>query len=188
MDLEKLQTLVNDGLSSLQIAQRCGYSGTAVRYWLRKHGLKTRYSAPFKHPRPKCEFCDTSVSRKGDKYCSVKCSRDQQYKRYIDRWKTGLETGNRGKKVLSVSGYIRRYLTEKYSGKCSRCGWAKKNPITNRTPLTIEHIDGNWTNTTETNLDLICPNCHSLTPTYGALNKGYGRSDRYKTNADEADW
>jgi hypothetical protein len=28
----------------------------------------------------------------------------------------------------------------------------------------------------------LCPNCHSLTPTYGFLNKGNGRKKRYKTN------
>ena len=35
----------------------------------------------------------------------------------------------------------------------------------------IHHIDGNHYNNEESNLQLLCPNCHSLTPTFGALNK-----------------
>lgn len=37
--------------------------------------------------------------------------------------------------------------------------------------LQIHHIDGNHYNNEESNLQLLCPNCHSLTPTFGALNK-----------------
>jgi 5-methylcytosine-specific restriction endonuclease McrA len=33
-------------------------------------------------------------------------------------------------------------------------------------------------NHNEKNLNLLCPNCHSLTPTYGSLNKGNGRLKR----------
>jgi hypothetical protein len=28
-------------------------------------------------------------------------------------------------------------------------------------------------------LELLCPNCHSMTTTYGRLNKGSGRSKRH---------
>ncbi|MFW5895280.1 MAG: HNH endonuclease [archaeon] len=48
--------------------------------------------------------------------------------------------------------------------------------------LEIEHIDGNAKNNREENLDLICPNCHSLTSTYKALNSGKGNRDRLKYN------
>ena len=103
-----------------------------------------------------------------------------QYKQYIERWKQGLETGLKGK--YQLSGHIHRYMREKFNNKCSRCGWCKVNPITNKVPLEIEHIDGNYLNNSEDNLDLICPNCHSLTPTYRALNIGNGRKDRHKYN------
>ena len=42
----------------------------------------------------------------------------------------------------------------------------------------MEHIDGNSENNNIENLELLCPNCHSLTPTFGALNKGKGRKNR----------
>ena len=44
------------------------------------------------------------------------------------------------------------------------------------------YIDGHSENNSLPNLKLLCPNCHSLTPTYGFLNKGNGRKKRYKTN------
>jgi predicted HNH restriction endonuclease len=40
----------------------------------------------------------------------------------------------------------------------------------------VEHIDGNYENDREKNLTLLCPNCHSLTPTFRALNRGNGRT------------
>ena len=42
-------------------------------------------------------------------------------------------------------------------------------------PFYYYHKDGNFKNTTPENTGLICYNCHSLTPTFGSLNKGKGR-------------
>lgn len=74
--------------------------------------------------------------------------------------------------------FIRRRLVELYGERCMRCGWAERNPVTERVPLDIEHVDGDWTNNTPSNLALLCPNCHSLTPTYKGLNRGRGREYR----------
>lgn len=38
--------------------------------------------------------------------------------------------------------------------------------------LQLEHIDGNSDNNKLNNLQLLCPNCHSQTPTWGAKNIG----------------
>lgn len=67
-------------------------------------------------------------------------------------------------------------MFDKYQNKCSLCGWGETNPYTNTIPLEIDHIDGNAENNSEENLRLICPNCHSLTPTYRGANRGYGRN------------
>lgn len=103
----------------------------------------------------------------------AKAAVDRRYVEYIDRWKAGQESGMRG--VTSISNHIRRYLFEKYESKCGRCGWGLVNPFTCNIPLEVEHIDGNHTNNVESNLILLCPNCHSLTGTYRSLNKGNGR-------------
>jgi hypothetical protein len=95
------------------------------------------------------------------------------YSAYIERWKEGLESGMKGS--TSLSRHIRRYLFDKFGSKCSRCGWCEVHPTTNNVPLEVEHLDGDFRNNQEGNLDLLCPNCHSLTPTYRALNRGRGR-------------
>jgi hypothetical protein len=61
---------------------------------------------------------------------------------------------------------------------CCKCGWHKINKTSGKIPLEINHIDGDSTNNVESNLELICPNCHSLTSTYRGLNKGHGRKER----------
>lgn len=38
-------------------------------------------------------------------------------------------------------------------------------------PLELDHVDGNSDNNTLSNLRLLCPNCHSLTPTYRGKNR-----------------
>ena len=63
------------------------------------------------------------------------------------------------------------------SPKGEKCGWSKVNTSTGKIPLTVNHIDGNHRNNRPENLELICPSCHSLTPNYGALNKGNGRRE-----------
>ena len=106
------------------------------------------------------------------------CQRAFAYKQWIERWKRGEESGIRGD--YPTSNHIKRYLREKYGNKCSRCGWHKVNPFTKEVPLEVEHIDGDYTNNSEENLDLVCPNCHSLTATYKGANKGHGRKNRNK--------
>ena len=56
------------------------------------------------------------------------------------------------------------------------------NPYTGKIPLEVDHIDGDYTNNNENNLTLLCPNCHSLTPTYKGANSGRGRKTRHKYN------
>ncbi len=128
--------------------------------------------------KPNCLFCKEVLKRSDSKYCSLKCQSKYQNSIFITKWKQGLVDGNIGIKVRFVSGYLKRYLLEKYEYKCSLCSWNKINPSTGKVPLEVDHIDGNSENNTESNLRLLCPNCHSLTPTFKNLNKGNGRAWR----------
>lgn len=125
-----------------------------------------------------CLNCGKILTKTQKKYCSKQCQCDYQYLDFIEKWKRGLDNGIRGQ--YGISAHIRRYLFEKYNSKCSRCGWGEVNSHTGKIPLEIEHIDGDYTNNKEENLDLICPNCHSLTSTYKGANKGFGRKCRDK--------
>jgi len=139
---------------------------------VRRHG---------KEPEQKeCLTCSKTFTvgrNTGGLYCSIQCHSDHRYNLYITSWKNGDEDGTKSGGA-GVSGHIRRYLFEKYDSKCSRCGWDTPNPFIDKLILEIEHIDGNSVNNNEDNLDLICPNCHSLTPTYKALNAGNGNKAR----------
>lgn len=121
-----------------------------------------------------CICCDKEIHKNNGndvrKYCSSKCQ--QSYQREI---KVNNNTAS--------SRTLKLYLIEKHGNSCMECGWNKVNPTTGNVPIELEHIDGNSENNNLDNLKLLCPNCHSLTPTYKALNLGNGRfkrRERYK--------
>lgn len=112
-------------------------------------------------------------------YCSHECQMDYQYKEWLVKWKNGEEDGLVGGYCMSKR--LRRYFFEKYDNKCQKCGWGEVNEHTGLVPLQIHHIDGNCKNNKEENLQLLCPNCHSLTENFGSRNKTAteGRSEYF---------
>lgn len=125
-----------------------------------------------------CLNCGKELNDTRKKYCNNICQTEYQYKEWVIRWKEGKESGLRGE--YGISAHLKRYLFEKFNNKCCICGWGKMNPYSQTIPLEIDHIDGDFRNNTENNLQLLCPNCHSLTSTYKGANKGQGRKDRKK--------
>jgi len=129
-----------------------------------------------------CACCGNVLNSNQVKYCSFECQHMHQQKEYLDRWKAGLENGLKGE--YQLSRYIRNYLLDKHNYKCELCGWGERNPYTDTIPLEIHHKDGNYLNNKEENLQVLCPNCHSLTETHKSHNKE-GRKGRKKYYKDE---
>lgn len=132
-----------------------------------------------RHRRPKeekwCPSCGARILRNDKVYCSQKCCQRFQQDSYIERWLAGAEDG--GQKC-GASHRVKRWLLETKGKRCEECGWGEKNPYSGKMPLEVEHVDGDFRNNRPENLKVLCPNCHSLTPTYKNMNKGNGRPNR----------
>ena len=121
-----------------------------------------------KYEKTFCLNCGKELSKHQSKYCNNACQTEYQYKQYVKKWKSGLENGLKGSYQLSK--HIVRYIKEKYNNKCCKCGWCEVNPTTGNIPLEVHHIDGDYTNNNENNLELLCPNCHAKTSSYRGKN------------------
>lgn len=134
--------------------------------------------------RQKCKRCDKAVSGTKSLYCSNKCQHESEHTDFIKRWTNNEVDGGSWHKV---SGYVRRWLSEQKGEQCWECGWDTVNQHTNKVPIQVEHVDGNPYNHRPENLKLICPNCHSLTATWGGGNIGHGRVERLKYHPKKTD-
>lgn len=118
-----------------------------------------------------CLNCGKVLTNQQRKYCCIECQQKYQKQFYIEQWRNGTEEGiKKSGKSFKISDTIRNYLLEKANYKCEICGWGEKNPTTGKVPLEIHHKDGNRNNNIEKNFQVLCPNCHALTPNYKYLN------------------
>ena len=194
---EVLENLIKEGVPYSHIGKRYGVTGASVKKAAKKLGIKLEYrrsinpNEHFNKGQNKninktviCLNCGKEFTpNRGSfgKFCCIQCHKDFQHKEYIERWKNGEENGIKGE--YGLSKHIRKYIFEKNECKCEKCGWGEKNEFTGTIPLEIHHIDSNYANNSEENLQLLCPNCHSLTETHKSHNKkGRVGRKRYSKN------
>ena len=110
-----------------------------------------------------CLYCNKENEWKGhsyaNKYCDLDCHNAHKTQKKILEWK---ETGKLIKRP------VKEYLATLHTG-CWECGissWNDKELV-----LELDHINGVNTDHREENLRLLCPNCHSQTPTFKGRNK-----------------
>jgi hypothetical protein len=202
----KLKTLIERGLSIREISEEFGVNISTIKRRMSEYGLKSNFyntknedleclccgkkfkslkkqnrlfcsrscsvalnnkiTKVKKDPTPKkCLNCEVEIS-KNSKYCSNKCQQHYQINLRISEG--------------ASEHTMRKFLIKTYGAKCMECGWDKVSQYTGKVPIEMEHIDGDAENNQLSNLKLLCPNCHSLTSTYKALNKGRGRNERKK--------
>ena len=173
--------MIKDKFSYVEIGRQYNITGNAVKKAAKKLGLLLEQGRQGKGKTHFCQNCGKEFSHRYtsyNKFCDNKCKSEYEYKKYIERWKNKEVDGCKG--GCQVSSHVKRYLLEKYNNSCQKCGWGEYNPYTNTIPLHIHHIDGDCTNNSEENLELLCPNCHSLTENFGILNKNSKRFHRPK--------
>jgi hypothetical protein len=108
-----------------------------------------------------CVLCETITSN--PRYCSHKCSAEHRQHRHF-------------KLQEQTNSYNKTYILNHYGNQCQKCGITEYN--NELIVMELEHIDGDSDNNNFDNLTLLCPNCHSQTPTYKNRNKGNGRHFR----------
>lgn len=135
----------------------CNSSCSATFNNLAKEKKKIYYSCIH------CNKLSEQRSGKRNKYCSTKCQQEFQ-------------TNLKIVESIASAKTMKKFLISKYGNKCWKCNITEWNGTT--LVMELEHIDGNSSNNQIENLSLLCPNCHSQTPTYKAKNKGKGRHYR----------
>lgn len=122
-----------------------------------------------------CKNCGIQISNKS--YCSRKCNSEFIVNTLISKWDSGEFSGTVRSGLCQT---IRNYIIKESGGKCSKCGWDKIHPVTGKCPIQVNHIDGDSEHNRRENLEVLCANCHTLTPNYGRLNKISKRTYRKK--------
>ena len=157
----------------------CGNEINSKQNTYCSNSCSAKINTPKRRAIVNCRNCDKLLDNNNNLYCSKVCNKEYNEKQTIEKWFSGELSWD-----YKIPNAVRKYLFIKYNSKCSICGWNEVNPKSNKIPLEVEHIDGNSSNNLESNLTLLCPNCHSLTPTYKALNKGNGRHTRAQRYRD----
>lgn len=80
--------------------------------------------------------------------------------------------------TLSLEAKRSRCIAEQ-KGACNKCGLSKW--LGHDIILELDHKDGNHANRSRENYEAVCPNCHSITPTWRGRNK---RSVKKVTDAE----
>ena len=140
----------------------------------------SKYPKRIRSGETNCRFCNKLLIESQLGYCSRACNRFHKREVYINAWKSGENNGSQSSGALSTT--VRKYLLEQAGHACTQCGWAEVNPKLTKPILTVDHIDGNWKNNSVDNLRVLCYNCHTLTPTFNALNIGNGQGTRGSGN------
>lgn len=100
-------------------------------------------------------------------------------------WNKGLRGGTRKPRRPLEQILVKGSLFQSYKLKkrlfaaglkpqqCESCGWHQQT-LSGHLPLELHHINGDRNDNRLENLQILCPNCHSLTDSYRSR-KGWGK-------------
>lgn len=156
---------------TLSCAAGCGTTFTIRKRERQKYCSRSCRTTVTNAARTKllpCLRCDRPRKTSAARYCSAACQQEALYESYIEKWLRGEESGTTPGGFMACQ--LKRWIREVRGEACWDCGWCTPHPADGKVPLQIDHIDGDALNNRPENLRLLCPNCHSLTPTFGNRN------------------
>lgn len=121
----------------------------------------------------KCLYCNNVCKSEVNKYCSIACQKEYEMMDAVLHNTASHITTKRA--LLTIFGNI-----------CQVCDISEWNG--KKLSVELEHKNGDSTDNSIENVCLICPNCHSQTPTYKAKNWGNGRHNRRKRYKNGLSW
>jgi predicted nucleic acid-binding Zn ribbon protein len=175
--LEKL--ILEDGLSFFYIAKmfRCcpkTVKRRAEKFKINYERRQVRHYEPIDEFQNTCANCGKPI-KKRQIFCSHECCNEyrkqEKYKYYIEH-----QNEFTGKEIRY--DWLKPHILKEQNNCCAICG---SEPIHNGKELhfILDHIDGDATNNTRSNLRLVCPNCDSQLDTFKSRNIGKS-TRRYK--------
>jgi transposase len=162
IERERLQTLVEEGLSIRQIAARSDVSATTVRHWLQRHGLKTQPARYARRDGPRPSDLLRECSRHG--------------------WATFVRVGNAGhyrcgrcnaEAVSERRRRVKAILVAEAGGSCVACGFDAyagalqfhhRDPATKAFEVSRQGVTRSLRRLREEarKCVLLCANCHAM--------------------------
>lgn len=116
-----------------------------------------------------CFSCEKERPQNKNKFCNT-CITNGEHLHTVKDLKYAMTDRTRKHVLIRETGH--------FCYSCKNTTWLDKT-----IPIELNHIDGNSENNERENLELLCPNCHALTPNYKNKNMGNGRHyrrERYK--------
>lgn len=125
----ELESLVSEGLTIEQIAQRLGIGDTTVRHWLRRHGLKTQ--------RAQRRTALDSLHKSGQREVEAECRRHGLVRHVSVQSERRLRcTKCRAEAVSRRRRKVKEILVAEAGGKCVLCGYTRHSAA-----LQFHHLD-----------------------------------------------
>lgn len=113
-----------------------------------------------------CETCNSKIA-KGNRFCSHDCRAIANHKETDSKFELG---------ILINRQTIKNVYVRRHGYSCTECDIFEWRG--HKLSLELDHKDGDASNNLPSNLQLLCPNCHSTTSTWKGRNVGFGRKSR----------